>query len=105
MSVQKYLQMREKWLKKFVKFLNPDAVVVLRLSINLLVLSTSTVLVTTSTSVEQLSCGSSPLFDDLFGKIATECSSTSTSNTRIHFFITAYYRKRRFRLGRRVSWP
>ena len=25
MSVQKYLQMREKWLKKFVKFLNPDA--------------------------------------------------------------------------------
>ena len=28
MSVQKYLQMREKWLKFFVKFLNPDAVVV-----------------------------------------------------------------------------
>ena len=27
MSVQKYFQMREKWLKKFVKFLNPDAVV------------------------------------------------------------------------------
>ena len=26
MSVQKYLQMREKWLKCFVKFLNPDAV-------------------------------------------------------------------------------
>ena len=25
MSVQKYLQMREKWLKFFVKFLNPDA--------------------------------------------------------------------------------
>ena len=25
MSVQKYLQMREKWLKCFVKFLNPDA--------------------------------------------------------------------------------
>ena len=25
MSVQKCLQMREKWLKKFVKFLNPDA--------------------------------------------------------------------------------
>ena len=25
MSVQKYLQMREKWLKTFVKFLNPDA--------------------------------------------------------------------------------
>ena len=72
----------------FVKFLNPDAVVVLRLSINLLVLSTSTVLVTTSTSVEQLSCGSSPLFDDLFGRIAT----------------AAYYRRSRSKTESRLRW-